>query len=276
MKNLLSLLLVTVLLITACAEITANNEKTNDEIYNTIESDDTGEIKYGVITGDWFLFPELHELIERTDVAVIGKVTGVSFDIVDKRTGHSPTENKKEEYIAHFGDDVVPWALWELITIYDVDIISTYKSSYAETIQIRIPGGIKDYREEEQLAISRKHDINFVIYHKDYADKFEVGETYLFALTRLPSGHYTPLNPTQGIYCINNPFEKQTSCGVKYGSGYYYKSTNEYGSPLISAYDIISSFGDEAWDTFWTDWQRDNPDWESRIDGAAVAAMLDR
>ncbi|MCL1851517.1 MAG: hypothetical protein FWF88_00590 [Peptococcaceae bacterium] len=42
----------------------------------------------------------------------------------------------------------------------------------------------------------------------------------------------------------------------------------------FSAKDVISTFGQDKWDAFWTQWQKDNPDWETWLDKAAVEDAL--
>jgi len=35
---------------------------------------------------------------------------------------------------------------------------------------------------------------------------------------------------------------------------------------MILAKDVISYFGEEDWKEFWTQWQKDNPDWDTWLD----------
>ena len=43
---------------------------------------------------------------------------------------------------------------------------------------------------------------------------------------------------------------------------------------VMSAKDVISYFGEDKWEEFWTGWQRDNPDWRTWINEADAERAL--
>jgi hypothetical protein len=36
---------------------------------------------------------------------------------------------------------------------------------------------------------------------------------------------------------------------------------------------VISYFGEEDWKEFWTQWQKDNPDWQLRMDSDILESL---
>jgi hypothetical protein len=232
-----------------------------------------GEIQYGSINSSYRVYSDANELVERADVVITGTISNISFEVIDPRTGFPPAEDAIEKYAVEFGFEPEPWRIFVLETIYDVDIITTYKGEKTETVQVRMRGGLQNYRIDEQIAISRKYGIDFILISENN-ENMKIGETYLVALSQLPSGNFSPINPGQGSFKLGNPFEKQASWGERFDISYYSRSRDEFENPLISAYDVISTFGDNVWDTFWTQWQQENSDWETRINKSAVEKIL--
>lgn len=107
-------------------------------------------------------------------------------------------------------------------------------------------GGLKDQRMDEQLALMREYGLQYYPVYEEEIPELEVGETYLFLLYQFEESPPSPMNLDQSIFNLHNPFEE---------------SRNN-----ITAKGIISYFGTDKWDTFWTQWQQDNPDWETWID----------
>ena len=207
------------------------------------------------------------ELKEGADAVFTGKVTGISFEVIDILTGVPPTKAEDEMHIADFGDNAEPWRYYKLITIYDIDIITAYMGDYIGSTKIILWGGLRGQLLEEQLKVSLEYGIDSIFIVRG-TPQIEIGENYLFVLYESTGGRLTPLNLSQAVYNLKNPLKKNFVGGdfdPQYPSDYYDKSENEYGSPLISAKDIISFFGEDKWESFWNQWTKENPDWEKTL-----------
>ena len=273
MKKVLTVLLMTTMmvLLTSCD---INNKL-------ILSNDTKDEIEYGSVESSYFVFFDARELIEGvdgydegSDVVLTGTVTGISFEVLDKVTGFSPSEGAKEYYNDVYGQEIEPWHIFEMVTVYDVDVIESYKGEIVGSAQVTICGGLRDVRVEEQLAVSHEYGLEYIyLYEEGKVPVINIGETYLFALVQPPSGRLIIKSPIQSIYSLNNPFEKNTING-HVSDDAYTRNADSTGAPLISAYDVISVFGEDKWDEFWTEWQRDNPDWDTWMDKAAVEKVL--
>ena len=264
MKKLLCILLgSTIVVLSACSK---NSVKINDPA--TIQENDSIIVNYVISETSYRSYNTAQELIESADIAIVGRVSGISFEVLDITSGHPPDEKSKMEN-------------YQLFTIYDVDIITTYKSEISDNVRFMIGGGVKDYRVEEQLELVKKKNAqpNDSILLQANIPEIEIGGTYLFTLRdTVLKGFKDTLPvimiPQQSIHNLDNPFRKNTLSGHELGADYYARDVQENGDPIISAKDIISTFGKDKWEAFWADWQRSNPDWESRLDVAAVERAL--
>ena len=242
---------------------TDNKSKIKD---NPVNEDFIIDVNYSEMEASYGVLQDAKKLTKTASVVVIGKVTDISFQVLDITTALPPTEKT---------EDRNRW----LHTIYDVDVITSYKGKKTDNIKIRVNGGIKDYRVNEQLDLIKEMKAwpNDAILLQEKMPEIELRETYLFTLYESEfGGGPTNLHPRQTVYDINNPFEKQTLGRELKGeaSDYYSQNTDEQGDPIISAKDVISAFGEDKWNTFWADWQKDNPNWETRLDKSAVEKAL--
>ena len=250
MKKLLCMsLIATIVTLSAC--------ETKPIINETSINSKTPKIEYGSRESEWLMWDDAKGLVEDAlaDLVITGRVTGISFQVNDAHTGAAADGETKKRYDEEYEVEVTPWMVLDLVTLYDVDVIETYKGKVTNSTQVKMLGGIKDYRVEEQMKLVEEFDLEFII-PSERDIRFEIGETYLFVLSQIRDLPPIPLNLDQAIHNLDNPFRN-----------------TEYSD--ISAYDIISTFGEDRWESFWGDWQRDNPDWESRIDKAEVERVLD-
>jgi len=265
MKKLLSMFLVFIMaILSSCI---------NKETTDGTKPETTGPIEYGSIQADWDVYKNANDITEFANTVYIGKVNGISFRIEDPRTGQPPAKDAKEKYKIEFNEDLEPWMLYCLTTLYNVEVISTLKGENIASVQIRVAGGLEGYREEEQITASREYGIN-TLYFSRNATEIKIGETYLFVLYKFDNCAPTPVNINQSIYNIQDPLIKHTLYNHDDETKYYSGNMDKYGNPLISAKDVISAFGEDKWDAFWTDWQKTNPGWESRFDMAEVEKAL--
>jgi len=188
-----------------------------------------------MMNADWPTYQNAPDLVAKANQVFTGEVTNISFQMLDMKTAQPVTEKTEE---------------WNrsLYTIYTVEVDTLYKGSVKKNAQIRMSGGIQGRYVNEQLAVLGK-DAEKGIPVMSERPEVVIGRTYLFVLYQYENTIPTPLNLDQGIFDLRNPFEEH---------------------PHMTAKDVISSFGQDKWDTFWTQWQKNNPNWETWLDKAAV------
>lgn len=84
----------------------------------------------------------------------------------------------------------------------------------------------------------------------------------------------SPINMNQSTYNLHDPFKKNTITKVELNDSYYTKTKDDLGNHIISAYDIISTFAKDEWESFWAWWQISHPNWEARLDKYAIEGVL--
>lgn len=139
-------------------------------------------VKYSVTLGDWQVYNSVEDLVENGDIIVSGKVTGISFALIDSAGN-----------LADKGS---------LCTIYDVSVINSYKGFSEKALKIRMSGGLRDYRTDEQLALMPK-DAQYIPIMAESPDIKTDGE-YLFILKKYGSSMPTIINPEQTAFPLND------------------------------------------------------------------------
>lgn len=202
------------LLMTACS--TEGNdmiEHVNVEPSNSVdvEPGNSVNVVYEKISPDWPMYKSVDELIEVCDEVVLGRVTNISFQVLDIRTGKTPEAGAEEFYCY-------------LYTIYDIDTIETYKGEPGDQKQVRVVGGVEGAYLTEQLAALEQEQAT--IYVLEDSVEISEGGTYLFMLDKYDDAIPTIVNVEQGIYDISNA-----------------QSSVPEQEDGITVRDIISSFG---------------------------------
>lgn len=206
--------------------LTACSLKENTELTSSLDAEENigiddsfriNEITYSRIKADWHIYQDAQELVEASVLVVLGKVTGISFQVLDQRTALLPTEKTEE---------------WNrsLYTMYDIDIITMYKGSPIKSTQVRMIGGLKDSYLEEQVAVLGK-DIEKGIPLMEDMPEIKIGETYLFALYQYEDTAPTLLNLEQSVFDLHELDKKDRFS-------------------FISVKDVISYFGKDKWEEF--------------------------
>lgn len=217
MKRVFILMILTIFIIslTSC---------TDDNIMNSsqlVESTlNNRNVEYFELSAYWRVYKDTNGLMEFANLVFIGKITGISFEVLDMGTLQAP---KGES------DDESPM----LNTMYDIDVITLYKGDLVETVRLRAEGGRCDDFVEEQIKELDKYDQKG-IYILDDMPEINIGETYLFTLFKADDYHAASLvNPGQSFTSLTDPLSK-----------------DQYG--YISAIDIISYFGKDKLEEFET------------------------
>ncbi len=206
---------------------------------NTESSKSDQLVTYSTMNADWPEYNDPQSIYDVADLVFTGKVVKISFQLLDSTTAKPPT-SKTEDI------DIV------LFTIYDIEIIENYKGNLSKTIQVKNRGGIKDEFIEEQLdELKKKGDT--VIPLMEGMPEITIGKEYLFVVKRNEDRPAFLINLDQSVFSLDNPFEEH---------------------PHTTAKDIISVSGKENWNAFWEQWQKDNPNWESKLDKDAVEKAL--
>ena len=102
------------------------------------------EVNYQFINADWYEYADAQELSKKANAVFIGKVTGIYFKMLDLTTLRSPTESTLDTDRS-------------IVSMYNIDILTTYKGDVQKSINLMISSGIKDYRVEEQIELLGKY-----------------------------------------------------------------------------------------------------------------------
>ncbi len=175
------------------------------------------DMNYTIISLDWPAYESAHELIEAGTIVVLGKISGISFQMYDIKTGRPPSADSS-------GSDIY------LHTVYEIETLTFYKGEPADTIHMRMIGGLKDVKVDEQRALRgdrAKAEIPLLA----GMPELDIGQTYLFVLHQYEDTMPTLVNTSQGVYAVDDPEHKDVLS-------------------LVSLKDIISYFGDEEWSAF--------------------------
>lgn len=223
-SKLLIMVLATVLLLAACSNtapqdnnITATNEQNENPVSAQESNNSSEEIHYNLISADWPVYKDVKELTNAGNVIALGKITNISFEILDRTTAKPPTSDSETENCY-------------LNTIYSVEVITAYKGISTETIKVRMLGGLEGVYVKEQIAVLGDK-ANKEIPIMDGSPNLEIGQTYLFVLYQYSDTMPTLINVQQGVYGIDDPLAK-----------------DDYS--YVSLKEIISSFGEDNWVAF--------------------------
>lgn len=176
--------------------IAPEDSKTQASLTNTAFSDDTSyDVQYWSIEVDWRAFSSAEELVKNNDIIVSGKVTDISFAMIDSHLGTVVDADLKDSEV-------------ELCTIYEIDVITPYKGCSEEKIRFRMQGGLKDYKVDEQIEVLKEYDC-----HKigilTHPPKIEEGEEYLFVLHQFEDSLPCIIYPGQTALPLKEPDEKE-------------------------------------------------------------------
>ena len=161
-----------------------------------------GIVQYIESTADWASYDTIEELIDASDLIFAGTVTNISYQILDERTGLPPTEATEERHR-------------KLYTIFDVDVRATYLGDERETVKVRMQGGQRGVRVEEQIAalgVDCEQEIP-VIACGGVPD-LQIGESYLFLLACYGEAMPTFIQPAQGYLELNDLKKAKAHAGV--------------------------------------------------------------
>lgn len=139
---------------------------------------ETGEYKepdtYAQMCIEWPHYDTVEALVNDVAYVFRGKVSGISFEVIDTHTGRPAQEGAQDEALL-------------LYTVYEITPVKFYKGEEKSSMYIAVPGGIRERMEEEQLAILDHAGITPTIPIVEGALILEEGAEYLFAACDLGS-----------------------------------------------------------------------------------------
>lgn len=167
-----------------------DNKKDND-----INSED---VIYIMTSTDWPYYETTEEIVAAGNIIVSGKITGISFQVLDLKTGKK-AENEAEGM---------------LHTIYNIDVISVYKGNNIEKLEVRVPGGLHDQYLKEQLStLGERADKGIELIAGN--PELQIGQSYLFILKQYEDSIPDLINLTQGAIKIDDQLATEIITSVK-------------------------------------------------------------
>ena len=152
----------------------------------------TSDPKYVTIHADWPQYATVPALVDAVTEVFTGKVIDISFKVLDEKTlqvVNAPVED----------------AQVLLYTIYEIEVMDTYKGNSVERQYIAIGGGIPGYNVSAQIQALKDcgvYDKNPYIPMMAEHRAFELGVEYLFAASDLGVGYLLIPNPEQCAFAV--------------------------------------------------------------------------
>jgi len=248
MKKIVILFLCIILLcsLPACDDQDKSKEKANTTSNTNNSQVSLPEGPYAIRSADWPVYSDAEDLINAADIVFVGKITNIEFQVLDSSNA-LPVSESTSDYAR------------TLYTIYTVEISTTYKGDTDDISKIRVMGGMVDYEIENQLKVMEEgktfaRENGIPIWDNYYKVQCSLGSSYLFVLRQFETGYPTIVNLDQAVFGLEEPTLKNT---IGNNSTVYYSGQqDEKGNPLISAHDIISSFGTTELNSFYEKWNK--------------------
>ena len=197
-----------------------------DTSSNAQETSGNEEFSYLSMYADWPWYSSPVELIEKADFVFTGKISDISFAVLDSRDG-SPVTNSTPKHNRN------------LYTLYHVDVIDNYKGVSTKALTFKVMGGLLNYNESAQMKLMKDNDARFadegIPIWEGYTG-YDIGVSYLFVLCASASNYPNLLNIEQSVYPL---------------SGLSAEDITEMSkSSDISPITIVKLFGDDKMSSF--------------------------
>ena len=149
---------------------------------------------------DWPHYNTAEEIVDASTEIFSGKITGISFEIVDQITGkadRSPNSTSTNRM---------------LYTLYTVAVTDSYKGETVSEKVICIAGGMAGYHEKEQYDLLESSGL-LDKYHgipvTEEIRSMEIGSEYLFCTARNVGDYDHIINPDQFAYRLDSENAKK-------------------------------------------------------------------
>lgn len=162
-------------------------------------------VKYGVMIVDWVMYDSAEDLVDASDIICKAKVTDISFDLVDPKTGRAITDGEDPKN-------------GELNTIYEIEVTKQYRSYRddgikLEKLNVRVMGGLKGYKTDEQLEVLKRAGSDTIpLMHEP--PEIQLGEEYLFLLAQFDNALPCLINAPQAVYPLSDPTYRDEFSGA--------------------------------------------------------------
>lgn len=146
----------------------------------------------GIVTFDWPEWKTAEEIEAAANNIYIGKVTDISFEVIDYHTGKP-------------ADSSAGGSTQVLYTVYTVEVDSSLKGTNPAVVKIAREGGTKGYDDEALDNLLKKYGMESVIIAMpDDTLSLSLGETYLFCTYRAFDTYDWIINPTQYAFSLDS------------------------------------------------------------------------
>lgn len=186
----LALIFVTVFSATSCSR-SLDDKYPKDLVRSSSDAD------HSVLTlqQDWPSYETADEIVTAASNIYSGKVSEISFAIVDMKTGRID-EDPESSSTSRM-----------LYTVYTVEVDKNYKGDNPALIKICKTGGIDGYKVKEQYDLMKKSGMTekysgIPVCNDDCS--LAVGSTYLFCTSRTAGDFDFIINPTQFAHSISS------------------------------------------------------------------------
>ncbi len=145
---------------------------------------------------DWPYYETAEEIREASSQIYVGKVTDVSFTVLDGKTGAEDLDPASESTSRMF------------YTVYSVDIAREYRGESRKTVKIAVIGGLSGVKESEQFRMICDSGLNkkyngIPIVAETNRIGLSIGQEYLFCVNRV--GEYDHIiSPNQFVYDVRS------------------------------------------------------------------------
>ena len=232
-KYFLVLLVALCIVMSACASVSPSDETADKTTTAAPGGDDDREnpnISYSYMRASWPIYSCSEELIDAADAVFLGKVTDISFAVLNVTNGMPVT-------------DSTDLTARELYTLYKFDILTVYKGDVSGRTHIKVMGGVQNYNEDHQIELLRENGLisqnnTIPIFVNDYGDTIDiqVGKTYLFAMSSSENESlFNIMNMDQSVFKLDSP-------------------TQAPQLQIFSLKDVLTEFGNDKWEEFYQNW----------------------
>ncbi|MBR4278553.1 MAG: hypothetical protein IKT34_00105, partial [Clostridia bacterium] len=159
------------------------------------QTESLSNIKVSYFHADWPQYDSVESLIEASSNVFEGKLTNISFDVVDLYTGESANKASEASKL-------------HIYTIYEVEVNTSYKGVNADKVYIKVIGGMEGYMESKQFDKLKEYDIydeNVGLLVLDCFEPLTIGKTYLFLTDGQVGPYHSIINNTQFAYDTVDP-----------------------------------------------------------------------
>lgn len=189
--------------VVAVPSIINNYKITEDEGVN-VDSLPEKYSEYPIISmhssADWPWYSTVGEIDDASTEIYSGKITGISFEIVDQATGkadRSPNSTSANRM---------------LYTLYTVAVTDSYKGETVSEKVICITGGMAGYNEKEQYDLLESSGLLDKYHGIPVTEKIrslKIGSEYLFCTARTAGDYDHIINPDQFAYRLDSENAKK-------------------------------------------------------------------